>query len=89
LEENKMIKKEIILPYHLLARRAVELSIQIKDSVNRPFFIQKDNRRANAKSLLGILSLGAKEGEKVFLISEKEEDVVKVEEIIKSIKEEF
>lgn len=84
-----MIKKEIILPCHLLNRHAVEMSIRIKDSVNKPFFIQKDNRRANAKSLLGILSLSVKEGEKILLISEKEEDIIKVEEIIKSIKEEL
>lgn len=84
-----MIKKEIILPFHLLARRAVELSIKTKDNINSPFFIQKDNRRANAKSLLGILSLSAREGEKILLISEKEEDINKMEEIIKLIKEEF
>lgn len=84
-----MNKKEINFPFGIFARKAVTLSLKIKEGIYNPFFIEKDNRRANAKSLLGLLSLGVKEGEKVVLIGLCDEDIEKAEKIIKIIQEEF
>jgi len=87
LEENKMIKKEIIFPFYLMSRRAVALAQKIQEITKRPFFIEKSERRVNAKSLLGLLSLGVKENDKVFLISDDEDGLIKVEEVIKNLQE--
>ena len=84
-----MIKKEIIFPFYLISRRAVALAQKVQEITKRPFFIEKNERRANAKSLLGLLSLGVKENDKVFLISDDEEGLVKVEEVIKNLQEEL
>jgi phosphocarrier protein len=84
-----MIKKEIIFPFYLISRRAVALAQKAQEITKRPFFIEKGERRVNAKSLLGLLSLGVKENDKVFLISDDEDGLIKVEEVIKNLQEEL
>lgn len=84
-----MIKKEIIFPFYLISRRAVALAQKVQEITKRPFFIEKNKRRVNAKSLLGLLSLGVKENDKVLLISDDEDGLVKVEEVIKNLQEEL
>lgn len=84
-----MIKKEIIFPFYLISRRAVALAQRVQEITKRPIFIEKNERRVNAKSLLGLLSLGVKENDKVFLISDDEEGLIKVEEVIKKLQEEL
>ena len=84
-----MIKKEIIFPFYLISRRAVALAQKVQEITKRPFFIEKSERRVNAKSLLGLLSLGVKENDKVLLISDDEDGLVKVEEVIKNLQEEL
>jgi phosphocarrier protein len=84
-----MIKKEIIFPFYLISRRAVALAQKVQEITKRPLFIEKSERRANAKSLLGLLSLGVKENDKVLLISDDEEGLIKVEEVIKNLQEEL
>lgn len=84
-----MIKKEIIFPFYLISRRAVVLAQRVQEITKRPFFIEKSERRVNAKSLLGLLSLGVKENDKVLLISDDEDGLIKVEEVIKNLQEEL
>lgn len=82
-----MIKREIIFPFYLISRRAVALAQRVQETTKRPIFIEKDERRVNAKSLLGLLSLGVKENDKVFLISDDEDALIQVEEVIKNLQE--
>ena len=82
-----MIKREIIFPFYLTGRRAVALAQKIQEITKRPFFIEKSERRANAKSLLGLLSLGVKENDKVLLIRDDEDALIKVEKVIKNLQE--
>lgn len=84
-----MIKKEIIFPFYLISRRAVALAQRVQEITKRPFFIEKSERRVNAKSLLGLLSLGVKENDKVLLISDDEDGLIKVEKVIKNLQEEL
>ena len=82
-----MMKKEIIFPFYLISRRAVTLAQKVQETTKRPFLIEKDERRVNAKSLLGLLSLGVKENDKVLLISDDEDALIKVEKVIKNLQE--
>ncbi|HHX30138.1 MAG TPA: HPr family phosphocarrier protein [Clostridiaceae bacterium] len=43
--------------------KAVAMLIQISSGFNASIYIAKDGRRANAKSLLGVLSLGISDGD--------------------------
>ena len=56
-----MNKKEITFPFCLFSRRAVMMPQAVQEIITKPFFIEKNNRRVRAKSLLGLLSLGIKE----------------------------
>lgn len=82
-----MIRKEIIFPYHLLNRRAVELSQILLRQEMRYCYLEKEGKRVNGKSLLGLLSLGVKQGEVVTLICKDKEEIVKMEEIINNLQE--
>ena len=80
-----MNKKEITFPFCLISRRAVMMTQTVQELITKPFFIEKNSRRVSAKSLLGLLSLGIKENDKVTLVSVNKEDIYKMEEIIKNL----
>lgn len=80
-----MNKKEITFPFCFISRRAVMMTQAVQEIITKPFFIEKNNRRVSAKSLLGLLSLGIKENDKVILVSTDKEDIYKMEEIIKNL----
>jgi len=43
--------------------KAIAMLIQISSGYNASIYISKEGRRANAKSLLGVLSLGISDGD--------------------------
>ncbi len=47
--------------------KAIAMLIQISSNFNSSIFIEKEGRRANAKSLLGVLSLGIEDGDYLVL----------------------
>ncbi|HPY63180.1 MAG TPA: HPr family phosphocarrier protein [Bacillota bacterium] len=50
--------------------KAIAMIIQISSHFDSSIFIEKDGRRANAKSLLGVLSLGIEQGDYLTLSAE-------------------
>ena len=60
------MEKEIVIKnkYGLHARTALKLIENIKDNPCQ-IIIEKDNKQANAKSMLSVISLGASQGSKV------------------------
>jgi phosphocarrier protein len=83
------MKKEIIFSYDLFSRRAVSFAQEAQERIKGFALLEKNNRRANGKSLLGLLSLGARKGDTVTLICENEKDLKELEKIIIYIQEEF
>lgn len=83
------MNKEITFPFNLTGRKAIYFVQQIQDTLKNAIYLGKDERQVNAKSLLGVLSLGIKEGDKFNLFYEDEADFKVMEEIIKLIQEEF
>lgn len=53
--------------------KAVAMLIQISSSFNASIYIAKDGRRANAKSLLGVLSLGIVDGDQLEVSADGED----------------
>lgn len=74
--------KEITFPYDLKGRKAICFVQMIQDLFKNEIFFEKHTRRVNAKSLLGILSLGILKGEEIKIYVAKEEDYVILEEVI-------
>lgn len=53
--------------------KAVAMLIQISSNYNASIYIAKDGRRANAKSLLGVLSLGIVDGDHLEVTADGED----------------
>ena len=71
ITEEKMIVKEIIIrnPTGLQSKSAA-IFIQKASNYKSSIWIVKDERKANGKSLLGVLSLGIEKGSAVTLTTE-------------------
>lgn len=81
--------KELTLPFDLSGRTAMLFVQAIQEALKTPIQIGDLNRRVNAKSLLGILSLGVKKRDTVSVFYQEEGDLRVMEEIINSLREEL
>lgn len=50
--------------------KAIAMLIQIASGYSASVYIAKDGRRANAKSLLGVLSLGISDGDRLEILAD-------------------
>ncbi len=79
---TKMISKEIIIQNESgLESKVAARLIQKASTYESNIWIEKNDRRANAKSLLGILSLSISKGEKVLLIADGADEKSAIEEL--------
>ena len=77
-----MIKKEVIIKNDSgLESKHAALFIQKESNYKSSIWVEKDERRANAKSLLGLLSLGLGNGTKVMLIADGEDEEIAIKEL--------
>ncbi len=83
-----MITKEFTLSNEVgLHARPATFFIQKANEFKCSLWVEKDGRRVNAKSLLGVLSLGVSEGDKILVVAEgvdENEAIASIEELIKS-----
>ena len=70
--------KEVNNNYGLHARPAT-FFIQKANSYKSSIWVDKDERRVNAKSLLGVLSLGIEKGMEITLIADGEDESAALE----------
>lgn len=80
--------KELTFPFDLSGRTAILFEQEIQNTLKNTVQLEKFNRRVNAKSLLGILSLGIKKGDTVSVFYQ-DEDFRVIEKIINSLQEEL
>ena len=85
-----MISREVVINNTLgLHARPAMFFIQKANSYPCSVWIEKDDRRVNAKSLLGVLSMGITKGTRISIIAEgpDEEEAVKAltEMLVKEI----
>lgn len=77
-----MIKKEIVINIpNGLEARPVALLVQVASQYECNIYIESEERKVNAKSIMGMMSLGLASGEKVYVTA----DGVDEEEAIKNI----
>ena len=83
-----MVIKEITIKTQIgLQSKSAAVFIQKASNFKSSIWIEKGERKANAKSLLGLLSLGIGSGSKVVVTCEGEDEekaVVELEEYLKS-----
>ncbi len=78
-----MVSKEVTISSQsgLESKMAARL-IQKASAYDAHVWVQKDERKANAKSLLGLLSLGIAPGESVTLIADGRDEETALEELV-------
>ncbi|HHW93337.1 MAG TPA: HPr family phosphocarrier protein [Clostridiaceae bacterium] len=77
-----MSKKDVV--FHCKEEtlmKAIAMVIQISSNFDSSIFIEKDGRRANAKSLLGVLSLGIEQGDYLILTAEGDDEEEALEKL--------
>jgi phosphocarrier protein len=81
-----MITKEIIIQNTVgLHARPATFFIQKANSFKSSIWIEKNERRANAKSLLGVLSLGIIKGDSIKILADGEDDENAVDGLVNLI----
>ena len=81
-----MITKEIIIQNTVgLHARPATFFIQKANSFRSSIWIEKNEKRANAKSLLGVLSLGIIKGDSIKILADGEDDENAVDVLVNLI----
>lgn len=75
-----MIVKEVVINNQVgLYARPATFFIQKANEFNCSIWVEKDERRVNAKSLLGVLSLGIVKGTPIKIIADGSDEVEAIE----------
>jgi phosphotransferase system HPr (HPr) family protein len=59
--------------------------VQVAGRFNSRILVEKGNKKINAKSIMGVLSLGVKQGEKIYIFAngdDEEEAVAAIEKLV-------
>ena len=84
IEQTFTIKNDVGL-HSKVATRFISKTTNYKPSI----FIEKDNRRANAKSLLGVLSLGITKGLTITILAEGPDEEEAVNDLVALVSSDF
>lgn len=83
-----MIKKEIVINIpNGLEARPVALLVQVASQFECSIYVESEERKVNAKSIMGMMSLGLASGEKVYVYTEgsdEEEAINNIEKYLSS-----
>ena len=85
-----MISRDVTIKNNVgLHARPATFFIQKANSYKCPIWVEKDDRRVNAKSLLGVLSLGIVKGMTITLIADGADEGEALEGLVTLIESSF
>ena len=85
-----MVKKDVTVTNNIgLHARPATFFIQKANTYNSSIWVEKDDRRVNAKSLLGVLSLGIAKGMTITLMADGQDEVNAVDGLVELIETGF
>ena len=85
-----MVKKDVTITNNIgLHARPATFFIQKANSYKSSIWIEKEDRKVNAKSLLGVLSLGIAKGMTVSLIAEGQDESAAIDGLIELVQTGF
>ena len=85
-----MISKEVLINNQVgLHARPATFFIQKANEFRSTIWVEKDERRVNAKSLLGVLSLGIVGGTTIKIIADGTDESAAVDSLVKLIESGF
>ena len=83
-----MVKKEMTITNNIgLHARPATFFIQKANTFKSSIWIEKDDRKVNAKSLLGVLSLGIAKGMVVTLIADGQDENAAIKCLVELVQE--
>jgi catabolite repression HPr-like protein len=83
-EEEKMISKEITIRLENgLEARPVAMLVQVVSKYDSSVYLEAGDKRVNAKSIMGMMSLGLDTGEKVNVVVDGADEAAALEDIEK------
>ncbi len=72
-----------------LRARPASMFVQAAGKFNSQILIERGNKKINAKSIMGVLSLGVQRGEAIHLIANGEDERAAIEAMSKLVDEDF
>ena len=85
-----MFSKEVVVQNHVgLHARPATFFIQKANEFKSSIWVEKDERKVNAKSLLGVLSLGITKGTSIQVIADGTDEQVAVNSLVELIASNF
>lgn len=85
-----MISKEVTVKNSVgLHARPATFFIQRANEYKSSIWVEKDERRVNAKSLLGVLSLGIVQGTKILIVADGSDEQEAVDTLVELIESNF
>lgn len=85
-----MISRDVVIKNSVgLHARPATFFIQKANSYKSSIWLEKDDCRVNAKSLLGVLSLGIVKGTAITLIADGADETLAIEGLVELIDTEF
>ena len=79
-----MLSKNIVIKIaNGLEARPVALLVQVASRYESNIYVEADNKRVNAKSIMGMMSMGLQSGDEVKIIAVGEDEEVAMENIEK------
>lgn len=81
-----MVKREVTITNNIgLHARPATFFIQKANTFKASVWIEKDERKVNAKSLLGVLSLGIAQGMSIAIVADGADETNAVDSLVKLI----
>ena len=85
-----MVRKDVTITNNIgLHARPATFFIQKANSFKSSIWVEKDDRKVNAKSLLGVLSLGIAKGMTVTLIAEGQDESLAINGLVELVQTGF
>ena len=85
-----MVKQDVTITNNIgLHARPATFFIQKANSYKSSIWLEKDDRKVNAKSLLGVLSLGIAKGMTVTLIAEGADEALAINGLVELVQNSF
>lgn len=88
--ENFMVSKNIVIRNKSgLHARPASKFVQTANEFKSDIFIEKDSTKVNAKSIMGVMTLGAGKGSEITLIAEGEDEKKALDALVELIENNF
>jgi len=72
-----------------LHARPAALFVQTTGKYMSDIFVEKENKKVNAKSIMGIMALGASHGDEITIIAEGQDEVEAINDLVDLLENKF